>query len=144
MITITLDGPPRGKERVKTAQHGHKYTPERTVTWESRMAFQAQHVMAGRPLMEGPLVVKMRLYMPVPVSKPKAWRAKALDGKIRPTVKPDADNAAKLLDALNMVVWVDDAQIVELVVTKHYSDRPRTVVTIAEIDPEQLLSGIFG
>lgn len=130
VIEIVLDGPPRGKERVRTARAGNKYTPERTVSWESRMALQAQTVMADRPLLEGPLHVEMALFMAVPASKSKKWRAAALSGEIAPTVKPDVDNAAKLMDALNMVVWIDDAQVVRLLVEKVYSDRPRTVIRV--------------
>ena len=36
------------------------------------------------------------------------------------TFKPDADNEAKLvMDALNGLVWADDAQVVDLHVVKH-------------------------
>ena len=73
-VRIVLDGKPRGKERVKTAQHGHKYTPERTVTFESRLAFEAQHVMEGRALLDGALGVMLHAYMPVPASKARRWR----------------------------------------------------------------------
>ena len=48
---------------------------------------------------------------------PKSWSNKkrdaALAGTIRPTGKPDWDNFAKMLDAFNEIVWIDDAQIVE-------------------------------
>lgn len=50
------------------------------------------------------------------------------------TYKPDADNVTKLvMDALNGVAWVDDAQVTDLNVHKkyRYSDAPeRTTVRI--------------
>ena len=39
--------------------------------------------------------------------------------RIRHTKKPDADNLAKaVLDSLNGLIWVDDAQVCELSVSK--------------------------
>ena len=41
-----------------------------------------------------------------------------------------------MLDALNAVVWKDDAQIVVAAITKRYSDRPRL-----RLEVEQLWTG---
>jgi Holliday junction resolvase RusA-like endonuclease len=54
----------------------------------------------------------------------------ARQGKIRPTGKPDLDNIAKILDGLNMVVWVDDSRIVDLSLSKYYDDRPGITVHV--------------
>lgn len=130
MIEITLAGAPMGKERVRMTKAGHAYTPQRTVNYESRLALAAQQAMGDRPLFDGPLSVAMRVYMPIAVSKPKKFKAAALAGEERPTKKPDADNFAKILDALNLVVWVDDSQIVDLSVLKYYSDQPRMEIVV--------------
>ena len=81
----------------------------------------------------------MLVYVAVPASKPKRWVAEALAGAIRPVKKPDADNFAKMLDALNQVVWIDDSQIVDLRVQKHYSNQPRMVIRVGPIN-----EGLFG
>ncbi len=133
MIEIVLAGAPRGKERVKTAADGHAYTPERTVSFEGRLAYAAQIVMGDKPPLDGPLILDVRMYMAVPSSKSKAWRAAALLGIIRPTVKPDWDNGGKLTDALNLIVWIDDKQIVDGRVRKWYSLRPRTVCRVTPV-----------
>lgn len=133
MIEIVLAGPPRGKERVKNAADGHAYTPERTVSFEGRLAYAAQHAMGQIPPFDGPLELFLVMYLPVPVSKPRKWREAALRGHIRPTVKPDFDNGAKMIDALNLIVWVDDRQIVDAHISKHYSDRPRTEIRVVPI-----------
>lgn len=138
MIEITLAGAPRGKERVKQAADGHSYTPERTVTFESRLAYAAEKVMNGRPLLDGALQLDVEMFMQVPASWPAKRREAALRGEMRPTVKPDWDNGGKLTDALNLIVWVDDKQIVDGRVRKYYSDRPRTVVRVTEIE-----TGVF-
>jgi Holliday junction resolvase RusA-like endonuclease len=65
---------------------------------------------------------------------PQSWSAKkraaALAGAIRPAKRPDLDNIAKMLDALNEVVWRDDAQVVSGLIEKLYSDRPRLRVEV--------------
>lgn len=137
MIRIELAGPPMGKERVRFSRAtGRTYTPERTLNYEARLAHAAQQAMVGRPLLDGPLDVLVEIYMAVPESKPKRWKADALAGKTRPTKKPDADNFAKVLDALNMIVWADDSQIVELRVRKFYSERPRFVTSVSVLSGE--------
>jgi Holliday junction resolvase RusA-like endonuclease len=130
-----------GKERVRMTRQGHAYTPERTVNYESRLAYAAQETMAGRAPLDGPLEVDIRCYMAVPESKPKKWKAAALSGAIRPTKKPDYDNFAKICDALNLIVWVDDAQVVDGRIRKFYSDRPRMEISVRPLTDEE---GVFG
>ena len=134
MIRIVLAGAPLGKQRVRFTQEGHRpFTPEKTVNYEGRLAHEAQHVMAGRSLLEGPLRVNLEIRMRVSPSRGLRWRLRALDGTILPTRKPDADNVAKLLDALNLIVWADDAQIIELHVRKLYHEHPALIVEVEEI-----------
>jgi len=142
-IVIVLAGAPMGKERVRMTRQGHAYTPERTVNYESRLALAAQQVMAGRALLDGPLQVDVVAYMPVAESKPKKWKADALAGRLRPVKKPDWDNFGKILDACNLVVWVDDSQIVEGRVQKFYSDQPRMEIRVRPLQP-QPTNGVFG
>ena len=123
-----------GKERVRITRAGHAYTPERTVNFEARLAYAAQQAMGQRALFDGPLMVAVEAFMPVAKSKPNRYRTAALAGQIRPTKKPDWDNVGKMLDALNLIVWTDDAQIVDGRVIKWYSDRPRLVVSVRPIN----------
>jgi len=120
---------------------GHAYTPERTVNYESRLALAAQQVMGEQPPLDGELVVEIDAYMAVPESKPKKWKAAALSGELRPTKKPDYDNFAKICDALNLIVWVDDAQIVDGRIRKFYSDRPRMEIKVSVLTSDE---GVFG
>ncbi len=134
MIEIILAGVPVGKGRPRFVKStGRAFTPEKTVRFEDRLSIVAQEAMAGRAPLDGPLEVELEVRMPVPLSKPKRWRDAALAGLIRPTKKPDADNFAKGLDACNMIVWVDDAQIVELHVKKIYHEAPAFVARVREI-----------
>jgi len=142
VIEFTLAGAPVGKGRPRFVKAtGRAFTPERTVRFEDRLSLAAQAAMNGRPLMEGPLQVIVEARMPVPVSKPKKWQTAALAGQIRPVVKPDADNFAKMLDACNLIVWTDDSQVVDLRVLKFYSASPELRVRVSEINEDE---GLFG
>jgi Holliday junction resolvase RusA-like endonuclease len=138
-LRIILAGTPLGKQRVRFTQANQRpFTPEKTVNYEGRLAHAAQVVMDGRSLLTGPLRVGVEIRMRIPDSRPLRWRNQAREGSILPTKKPDADNVAKLLDALNLIVWADDAQIIELHVRKLYHDAPALIVEVDEI-----LVGIF-
>ena len=84
--------------------------------------------------MIGPVFLGVRAYLPIPSSKPKKWKASALAGEIRPTIKPDLDNLLKhLKDCLTtMRFWEDDRQVVEYLpgTGKYYSDSPRWEIEI--------------
>lgn len=124
MIEIVLLGAPRGKERPRLTKLGHVYTPEKTRNYEAALKYAAQQVMGDRPPLDGPLSVEIRVDVPIPQSWSKKSKALALQGATRPAKKPDWDNFAKVIDALNLVVWVDDGQIVDGRVVKHYSAKP--------------------
>ena len=58
-----------------------------------------------------------------------------IEETIRPLVKPDLDNIAKMiLDSLNKIAYKDDNQIVRLVIEKFYSEEPRVEIEITELD----------
>jgi Holliday junction resolvase RusA-like endonuclease len=86
--------------------------------------------MAGRAPLQGPVRVVMTMRFPVPASWSKKNQAAALAGQIRPTIKPDWDNGAKLCDAINMVVFLDDKQVVDGRVIKLYSERPGLTIEV--------------
>lgn len=105
---------PMAKGRPRLTKGGRAYTPSATRHAETRIQIQANsEYRAG--LVDGPLIVTIQVHLLKPKSKPK--------GHLWPTGRPDVDNYAKLvLDALNGIVWRDDAQVVLLVVSKIYSE----------------------
>jgi Holliday junction resolvase RusA-like endonuclease len=91
----------------------------------------AHRAMAGAGLMAFPVALSLIVLHPIPKSWSKRRQDAALAGAERPTTKPDADNVAKVVaDACNGVVWVDDAQVVELSVSKRYSSTPGVMVEV--------------
>jgi Holliday junction resolvase RusA-like endonuclease len=142
-IVIELDGVPQGKGRLRhrvvrsranPMGYASGYTPSRTRRYEEQLAAQAARVMGNRSPMAGPVHVQVCAYIPVPKGWSKGKRAVALSGEIRPIVKPDWDNYAKVCDALNRVVWIDDKQVIVGRVEKFYSDRPRLRIVVTELE----------
>lgn len=130
-IIIELLGEPKGKGRPRFARRtGHAYTPQKTASYEACLRHEAALAMADRPPFEGALRVQVSAYFGVPQSWSAKKRAAAFAGTIRPAKRPDLDNIAKMLDALNEVVWRDDAQVVSGLIEKFYSDRPRLRVEV--------------
>ena len=133
-VTIVLNGDPVAKGRPRfSRKSGATYTPVKTQRYEDRLAWAAQVVMRGLPLFDVALTVQIVVYKSVPDSWSIKKRTAAIAGATRPIGKPDVDNYAKCMDALNKIVWADDAQIVALHVFKHYSDRPRIEISITPL-----------
>lgn len=132
-LHITIPGEMRGKGRPKFSTRGgfaRAYTDAKTVSAENWVKTCAVE-QVGNPVLEGPLSVSVAISVGVPVSWSKKKRAAALAGEIRPTGKPDFDNTSKLIcDALNGIVWKDDAQITDARFSKRYAETPETAVMV--------------
>ena len=129
-VIIELLGEPKGKGRPRFTRAGTTYTPAATRSEENALRIMAQKAMRGRAPLEGALQVTVRAYMAVPRSWSGVQQRRALSGARRPVSRPDADNIVKMLDALNRIVWRDDSQIVELTLSKIYSERPGTWIEV--------------
>lgn len=126
---------PVGKGRPRFTRTGHAYTPAKTRAAERQIAEAARASMKGRPPFPGPVTVHVSAVFPIPKSWPKKKREDADAGLIAPTVKPDADNVAKLVDALNGIVFEDDKQVVFLSVMKQYGETPTLALFVEEWRP---------
>lgn len=142
MIEIVLLGAPRGKERPRLTKAGHVYTPEKTRDYEAALKFAAKEAMGANPPLDGPLEVTIHIDVPIALSWPKKRQQAAREGRERPTKKPDWDNFAKVCDALNLVVWIDDAQVVDGHIHKRYSDKPGMRIMVRSLDRQE--EGVFG
>jgi Holliday junction resolvase RusA-like endonuclease len=133
MITITIPGEPVAQGRPRTTRTGHVYDPKKSRDFKTRVWLAAKEKQP-ETLLEGPLKVEIDIYKSIPVSWSKNKKAAAMAGIKRPTGKPDVDNYVKsCCDGMNGVIWVDDSQIVELLVRKWYSDKPQAVIDIAQM-----------
>lgn len=140
-IKFTIPGNPFGKERPKFTRVGRgvkTYTPEKTANYETLARWMYQQAAHGARFADDAMLdARLILYFAIPKSASSKKRELMLKGKIRPTKKPDVDNAAKVvLDALNGLAYRDDAQVVDSMQRKFYSENPRVVVSISDICTE--------
>ena len=136
MVMYTVYGEPVGKQRPRFVRRGNyvsTYTPEKTKTYEDEIRYMARCAMGASPPLETPVTVAIYIRVEIPKSFSKQKRKDALANIIKPTKKPDCDNILKcFLDAMNGVVYVDDKQVVNIHLTKVYSEIGAVEVMVKE------------
>lgn len=137
-LHFTVPGEPRGKGRPRFSSRGgfvRSYTDAKTRTYEELVTRQASLAYADCDPLPSPMSVRIICHAGIPVSWSKRKQQAALQGTVIPG-KPDLDNVAKaVLDAMNKVIYLDDAQVIRLVIEKKYSLEPRLEVYVNEILP---------
>ena len=137
-LMFEIPGSPIGQGRPKFSTingHAKAYDPEKSRNYKAYVRLLATQAMkdSGFTMIEGPCCLSIDAYFEVPKSKSKKFREAALSGLEYPTKKPDLSNIIKgIEDAINNLVYYDDACIVSLSVCKFYSDVPRVEVVISE------------
>ncbi|BEV44395.1 RusA family crossover junction endodeoxyribonuclease [Afipia carboxidovorans] len=137
-VTISLAGDPQGKGRARAFRRGNiigHYTPEKTRSYEGMVRTAAMDAMAGRAPISVPVEIVLRAVFRVPASWSEKKRVAAITGAVWPGKKPDLDNVIKAwTDAMNGVVFIDDALIVKGSFSKVYGPAPLVVATVAALD----------
>lgn len=141
-IFIRIDGSPVPKGRPRFSRretpqgkpYSKAHTPARSRSYEQQVSWQARAAMGAREPLEGALVVKIDAVLRIPASWPK-WKQEAAETHgLAPAVTPDLDNLVKAaLDGCNKIVWLDDAQIVELHARKTYGREPSLLIRAAPL-----------
>ena len=132
-VYIFVEGVPVPKGRPRFARRGKfvtTYTPEKTRDYETLIEWRGKMAMGFLSPFDEAIKLVMSINLPIPASMSKKSRALAIMGILRPTKRPDYDNFAKCLDALNGVVFEDDSQIVDAEISKYYSERPSLEIWI--------------
>lgn len=136
MISLTILGDPVAKGRPRFSKYG-TYNPTKTVNYETLV--KEVFMFSEQLQLKGALKVEIVAEFKIPKSTSKKNKLLMLDGKLYPCKKPDLDNIAKIiLDSLNSLAYVDDAQVVELSINKVYSDIPKVTIKISEVVSECL------
>lgn len=131
-VVFTVPGQPFGKQRPRVAGR-IAYTPRETKAHEQQV-IGAYFAQTDKRKFLRP-EIRIKAFYGVPTSASKKRKAAMLAGQIRPQVKPDLDNVAKLvMDALDEIAYEDDKDVVFLSVEKFYSDDPRLEVEIREVE----------
>lgn len=109
------------------------YTQANHKAYMTAIATVARARMRSKSPSEAPLTCLVIADLRVPKSWPIRDQAAALDGRLLPTSKPDDDNYAKIArDALNEIVYKDDAQVVDGRQIKRYSRSPALTIEVRE------------
>ena len=132
---VFVPGKPVAKARPRVTMRGGKpraYTPKKTADFEAMI----RDHWRGFPIMEGPLHLSIVCYLEIPQSWSKKKKTQAEHGEIEPTSRPDIDNYAKLvMDALNGIAYNDDSQVVRMIISKMYSERPGILISLQSSIP---------
>jgi Holliday junction resolvase RusA-like endonuclease len=141
-IEFVVPGEARGWARARLGRSANgkpiHFMDRQTRSFESLVKMIGAQAMAGRPPLEGGVVMELTVRRAPPASTSRAKLAQMVADLLRPSTKPDASNVAKgVEDALNGVCYRDDAQIVRLVVDKVFSLTPGVDVRISRFQPEQ-------
>lgn len=128
-VHIIIPGQPAGKGRPRFA-NGRAYTPAKTKAYEKLIADAARQEMQQADLEKTEMPVKLNILAQFQIPKSWAkWRQEIALLQGYTPGRPDIDNVAKAaLDALNGIVYVDDAQVYDLQVKKIYG-QPMLVIT---------------
>lgn len=132
-VSFIVPGKPRGKERPRfNSKTRQTFTPQKTKDYEELVRWCYRAKCKGIKL-EGEITASITAYYPIVSSASKVSKDAMIKGKIRPVVKPDADNIIKsILDALNGLAYKDDAAIVAVSAEKYYSAEPRVEITLTD------------
>lgn len=97
--------------------------------WASLIGQMGRQVAPSVPY-AGPIALNVDFFVPRPQSVKK--------GVDEPIKRPDLDNLFhKLTDAFNGVFWKDDAQIVSIKLSKHYSTVPGVKIVVVDISDDR-------
>lgn len=128
MIQFTVYGPIKGKARarVTTSKNGKvfAFTPKNTLDFENRIRAYATEVKPLSPI-QGPVAMELNCYFLIPKTKIK--KDKSLQPRYKIS-KPDSSNILKAVeDALNKIIYHDDAQIVDTRVRREYTEEQERI-----------------
>jgi len=92
-VTIVIAGEPVAKARPRFTRRRIAYTPAHVRKYEAHGRLAAQLAMGDRPPIEVPVRLELVAELPIPASWSERKRALAIVGDLRPTSRPDVDNA---------------------------------------------------
>jgi Holliday junction resolvase RusA-like endonuclease len=137
LIEFVIPGAPVGKGRPRSTRSGRHYTPEATRAYEALVARCALVARGQAKPFSEPVSLWLTAYVPIPASWSKAKQSQARSGELRPSSRPDLDNVLKAVaDAMNGIVYTDDALVVALTATKYYSEQPRVEVLVMPVSAQ--------
>ena len=132
-ITFSVAGDPVPQPRARITTRGkfaHAYTPKKHAIHQYRQAISQAAIAAMGD--EDPTSECVSVVIDAVFARPKSHMNKRGVKATAPKLpRPDCDNIAKgVLDALALIVWLDDTLVQRLVVEKSYGEEARTTVRV--------------
>ena len=119
LVEFFVNGHPVPKQSFRALRGGGGYIEKDVRAWQEKVRLKASTLMAGR----------------TPSSQ---WVEVELDFVLTHNRRVDLDNLSKgVLDALKKVVYVDDSQIVHLLLHKHAGQAPGVYILVSEVQDEE-------
>ena len=133
-IQLKFDIKPMAKQSFRTTRSGQKYLDPSVIKYRKAIRNMAITQMRNQKAekIEGAVNMNIVYAFRRPQSLSKKERSEIDGGKTVPkTTKPDIDNLTKaILDALNGIVWKDDAQVTQINVQKIWSAKDQIEIEI--------------
>jgi Holliday junction resolvase RusA-like endonuclease len=119
--SLRISGQPKAQPRIKARRignHAGVYTPKTADSWKAQIEAEAAS-LAGRPTLEGPVMLEIEFIFPRPKSR---------KNDLFVVTKPDIDNLEKaVFDALTARrIWRDDSQVADQRSLKVYEETGNT------------------
>lgn len=134
MIAFHIPGEPVAFARAG-AKGKRRFTPKKQSDFMGMVRLFASRAMKGGRPIAGPVEMQVRAVYLVPES----WSQKKKSAAHWKASKPDADNIAKILkDAMNTIVFEDDAQVASLTVQKVYGPISGLTVSVQSLVKESV------
>lgn len=136
-IEFFVPGEVKGLARPRASTfggHTRMYDPVQNRNEKAVLQHYLRENWNGGIVDPGPKGFKVKLVagFPTPKSMSKKKTALALEYRMMPQKKPDADNIVKLvLDAYNLMLWKDDSSVTDVTVRKIYTETPGLLVYIS-------------
>jgi len=131
-IKLEFDVKPMAKQSFRTTRTGNKYLDASVIKYRKAIRNMAISQMRNQKAerIEGAVNMNIIYAFRRPKSLSKKERNEIDGGKNIPkTTKPDIDNLTKaILDALNGIVWKDDAQVAQINIQKIWSAKDQIEV----------------
>lgn len=133
VFTVYGHAEPGGSKRAGMNKEGRIFVRDdnpKTQPWKLQIAQVAGELMVGREMFKGPLYLVATFYRVRPASHFNKSGVSRSAPK-HPTTRPDTTKLLRPVeDALQGIVYQDDAQIVEQLVRKRYGEPARVEIKI--------------
>ncbi len=131
VLIFEINTIPKPQKQTKFSSRG-AYDPSKQ--YKQSLQWQMRPYAPKEPL-HGPVKVHINFYMPIPKSATKSVKKQMINGVCVPVKRPDIDNMAyTVTNAMKELVYEDDSQIIDLVISKRYAEVPKIVVKVIELD----------